>query len=303
MKIPESDSDDFSGHFSFASLLVHQLLSDLQMTINTSSGQVMESVIPELRVFPAGENVKAFVKCFWQLEKPGGYLHERLLPNGETQLIFHYGNPFSESYGGKQAGSQPHSLICGQFTTYKDIFSYGQAGLLGVVFHPYASNALFGIPAHHFTHLSVGLTEVEKGLYDIGMRVAAANTLQQRLMLIEDFILRRMRAVNQRHFAMIRKSVELLSQSSSETGLNQVASSLFVGERQFERLFKDYVGLTPGKFAGISRFHRALGLISSSQSLTSVALEAGYYDQAHFIREFRNISGEKPSELRKRMSG
>ncbi len=273
------------------------------MTINTSSGQVIESVIPELRVFPAGEKVSAFVKCFWQLEKPGGYLHERLLPNGETQLIFHYGNPFSESYGGMQAGLQPHSLICGQFTTFKDIFSYGQAGLLGVVFHPYASNALFGIPAHHFTHLTVGLTEVEKGLHDIGMRVAAAQTLPQRLMLIEDFILRRMRVVNQRHFAMIRKSVEMLSQFSSETGPGEVARSLFVGERQFERLFKDYVGITPGRFAGLSRFHKALGLFPTSQSLTSIALESGYYDQAHFIREFRNISGDKPSDLRKRVIG
>jgi AraC-like DNA-binding protein len=260
-------------------------------------------VIPELRVFPAGEKVSAFVKCFWQLEKPGGYLHERLLPNGETQLIFHYGNPFSESYGGKQTGLQPHSLICGQFTTYKDIFSYGQAGLLGVVFHPYASNALFGIPAHHFTHLTVGLTEVERGLHDIGMRVASANTIQQRLMLIEDFILRRMRFVNQRHFAMIRKSVEMLSQFSSETGPGEVARSLFVGERQFERLFKEYVGITPGRFAGLSRFHKALGLFPTSQSLTSIALESGYYDQAHFIREFRNISGDKPSELRKRVIG
>lgn len=272
------------------------------MTAGSSAENITGNIIPKLSVFPAGIKVSAFVKCYWQLEKPEGFLHERLLPNGETQLIFHYGQPFRESYGGNST-NQPNSLVCGQFTRFKDIFSEQEAGLLGVVFHPFASNALFGIPAHHFTHLSVGLTDIDSGLYDIGMRIASANTLKQRLMLIEDFILCRMRKLNQRHFALVKKSVEILGKNNSEADISKVAGSLFVGERQFERLFKDYVGLTPMRFAGISRFHKALGLFGSSLNLTAIALESGYYDQAHFIREFKNIAGEKPSALRKRLFG
>lgn len=272
------------------------------MTSDCPTADSVYEAYPRIRMLPVPEKVSAYVKAIWTLEKGSGVHHERLYPNGETQLIFHYGSPFGESYGGGRPGLQPQSLISGQFTTYKDIFLSGNAGLLGVVFHPYASNALFGIPAHHFTHLTVGLPEIDKSLEEAGSMVAEAPGLPRRLQIIENFMLKRLHTINQRHFALVRKSVELLAQKADGPAVSKAAESLFVGNRQFERVFRDYVGLSPVRYAGIARFNKAMSLFGTPQPLTGIALEAGYYDQAHFIREFKSIAGELPSVYRKNLS-
>lgn len=285
----------------FASVSIHLQIQSA-MTIGYHPETRHPEVYPQIQLLPVPERVSAYVKTIWQLGKGSGSHHERLFPTGETQLIFHYGTPFSESYAGMDAGTQPQSLICGQFTAYKDIFSFERAGLLGVVFHPFASNALFGIPAHYFTHLTVGLSDIECKLGETGRRVAEAPGLQERLKIIEDFIVRRLHTLNQRHFAMVRKSVELLSLNTHESGISKVANELFIGNRQFERLFKDYVGLSPERYAGIVRFNKALSLFDSPLNLTEIALESGYYDQAHFIRDFRRITGGSPSVYRNNLA-
>ncbi|HCT71082.1 MAG TPA: hypothetical protein DF409_08690, partial [Bacteroidales bacterium] len=71
--------------------------------------------------------------------------------------------------------------------------------------------------------------------------VAEAPGLPQRLQIIENFMLKRLHTINQRHFALVRKSVELLAQKADGPAVSKAAESLFVGNRQFERVFRDYV--------------------------------------------------------------
>jgi len=72
-----------------------------------------------------------------------------------------------------------------------------------------------------------------------------------------------------------------------------------MSERYIQRLFQAAVGLTPRTFYKIQRFNKSLELVKGMKlSLTSVAYDCGYHDQAHFIREFREFTGLKPSEVR-----
>lgn len=81
-----------------------------------------------------------------------------------------------------------------------------------------------------------------------------------------------------------------------------VARAVGLSERQLERRFLARVGLTPKRFASIRRFERAMSALGSRRPLTEVALEVGYYDQAHFVREIRRLAGVTPGALRRRMS-
>ena len=72
-----------------------------------------------------------------------------------------------------------------------------------------------------------------------------------------------------------------------------------LSERYIQKLFESVVGLTPRTFFNTHRFNRSLELVRSSDlHLTSIAYDCGYYDQAHFIREFRKFTGITPSEAR-----
>jgi AraC-like DNA-binding protein len=77
-----------------------------------------------------------------------------------------------------------------------------------------------------------------------------------------------------------------------------VAAVVGLSERRFIQIFRDQVGLTPKRFQRLRRFYSALDLIASVQSVDwpDIALACGYYDQAHFIHEFREFSGLSPTE-------
>ena len=70
-------------------------------------------------------------------------------------------------------------------------------------------------------------------------------------------------------------------------------------ERYFSRQFEEQIGLTPKMLGRILRFHRAVRRLSGRGEvrLVELALDCGYYDQAHFTHDFREFSGVTPSEL------
>ncbi len=85
----------------------------------------------------------------------------------------------------------------------------------------------------------------------------------------------------------------------ASANVTEVAFALGVSERHLRRIFRETVGMGPKTFAKLARFHRALGVARSGGlgSWASIAADAGYYDQAHLIAEFRAIAGATPPAL------
>jgi AraC-like DNA-binding protein len=103
------------------------------------------------------------------------------------------------------------------------------------------------------------------------------------------------------------KIMEQLCRSICSAGesfdIKQISNKHGLSERYVQRLFLDLVGLTPRSFFNIRRFNRSVDLVlSSNVSLTSIAYECGYHDQAHFIKEFRKYTGVTPSQARPSLS-
>ena len=76
-----------------------------------------------------------------------------------------------------------------------------------------------------------------------------------------------------------------------------VARELGLSERQLERRLLTRTGLTPKRYASLRRFERAASALNGAESLAQLALEAGYYDQSHFIREFSRYAGTSPGRF------
>lgn len=82
-----------------------------------------------------------------------------------------------------------------------------------------------------------------------------------------------------------------------------LSKSYGLSERYIEKLFVDMVGITPSAFFSVYRFNRSLNLVlSSGLKLTSIAYDCGYYDQAHFIKEFKKFTGITPFDARASLS-
>ena len=95
------------------------------------------------------------------------------------------------------------------------------------------------------------------------------------------------------------EAVLRIKSSLGEIGIKGLASDLGVSQSSLERGFKSRVGLSPKEYAGLIRFRNIFKFYNSSSSLTELALDAGYYDQAHFIKDFKEFTGTTPETFAK----
>ncbi len=100
--------------------------------------------------------------------------------------------------------------------------------------------------------------------------------------------------------SMVARALGLLDGARDDASVAAVARELGTSERQLERRFRARVGMTPKRFAVLRRFERALELAATSSSLTAIAVEAGYYDQSHFVRDFSRFAHASPGDFFRR---
>jgi AraC-like DNA-binding protein len=162
-----------------------------------------------------------------------------------------------------------------------------------VMFTPQGA-ACFGAPASELSGHSVPLDALlsAEPVRTLTERVAEASTSAARVARVEEFLL----ALPFASDRLVARAIERLS-APVPPHVALLARELGVSERQLERRFLARVGITPKRFASLRRFERALALSASADSLGRLAQDAGYYDQSHFIREFRSYTGEAPSKL------
>lgn len=93
--------------------------------------------------------------------------------------------------------------------------------------------------------------------------------------------------------------MRLIERDASELKIADLASAIGTSTRELGRRFENAVGVSPKKFSRVTRFVRALHRLREcrQETLTYVAVASGYYDQAHFIHEFREFAGITPGEL------
>ncbi|KAA0989784.1 helix-turn-helix domain-containing protein [Dyadobacter aurulentus] len=239
-----------------------------------------------------------FVRCFWVLEhevsseKP--YFH-KTLADACAELVFHYKGTFDEiDRSGKTSPSFTAGLT-GPTSLYRRFRISENFGIFGVYLYPFAVPAMFAIPATETVNEMPDLYSIlGKMGSDLEEKMTLAENNQARIAIMCRF----MRGCLQRNarpepaaFSMISQII----QSNGLTSVTELAERNALSTRQFERKFKAFSGFSPKLFSRIIRFHAAMNSYGDQQkSLTEIAYEAGYYDQSHFIHDFKTFSGEHP---------
>lgn len=246
---------------------------------------------------PAGV-LANIIDYYWILENPETLrVHrETVYPQGSLQMIFYFGQQFTrEDHLGDNTGLPP-ACLCGLTDRYSNILVSGKFGLLGVVFRPHAAESVLRFPANELFRLNIPISE---GFGLDGKRleesVFNSKTHQQRIEKLDHFFLSRYRE-NRDYRNRIARSVRLMNNSPANLNLKKIAESTCLSQRQFERVFAQMVGTTPKQYHRISRlnFSIKLGENGKYDNLTLLALDSGFYDQAHLINEFQEMTGHTP---------
>lgn len=242
-----------------------------------------------------------FVKCMWlsQGDHPT-HRRERVLPNGTMQLVISLQEKTLRVYDRQrihQFQSFPAPVLAGMQSEYSVIDTAPQASMIGVVFKPGGASPFFKCPANEFQEAHVPLESLwGAGAGDLRDRLLEAQTPADKFRILEQFLMHHAVRPLELHPAVTYALSEFQGVAHLKT-ISQVVNRMGFSARRFIQVFNESVGLTPKLFCRILRFQEVLRSLSDGLEidLAEIALNCGYFDQAHFIHDFQSFSGLNPT--------
>lgn len=239
------------------------------------------------------------VTCLWGLETPGDESAtrepriQRILPDGRAEIIFHLADPFCEVEAG---APQAAALTSGQLTRGICLKPGRRIRTVGIRLTPAGARALLQTPQHQLLDRIEPLDAVHRPL---ARRLEPALSGAAPIDSVLDALARALTAEQPRlprlealaAFRLVERRAGLLTVDDvrAETGLSG---------RTLERTFLDLAGVSPRLYLRLVRFRHAVREAEAKRGRrwTDVALACGYYDHAHFTRDFTSFAGCPPSE-------
>jgi AraC-like DNA-binding protein len=220
---------------------------------------------------------------------------QRILPDGCAELIFNLGEPFEAQSNPGTWQPQPKLFLAGQITGPLLVRPTGKTKIIGVRLRPYAVHEGFRLPAEELTGTFTPLEFVLPKICILD-QLGGAKTRQEAIALL-DATLQHVVA-NEAKRKGIVAAAELMIEADGDIAIETVAEVIGISRRQLERRFKKEIGLSPKQFCRILRFQKVFSsLEENNPAWPDVAAACGYYDQAHLIRDCRELSGETPAAL------
>jgi AraC-like DNA-binding protein len=169
------------------------------------------------------------------------------------------------------------------------------SGIILAKFRAAGAAPFFNAPLHHLFGAMCPLTDLSEG-DDARLRaIIDASTDDERVAKVEQFLLRRHKPTEPN--AVVSAALRAIGEAAGRIRVRALAHDLGISQDSLEKHFRRIVGASPKQFATILRVRQTVELSRQSQSLTALALDAGYYDQSHFIRDFRAITGDAPGHF------
>ncbi len=244
---------------------------------------------------PPGASLQGIVNFFWVAECDGA--PEESFTYFSTadscpKLIFPYRLPESVITPADRtffaSGIQGQTQSHGRFATPK------QFGMFGMYLFPYAIPSLFALPASALSNQLLGLETLlgEAGKV-LAEQMEMATDNGQRMRIISGFFDQQLK----RHYhqeTAITLAIQQIRRQQGLVNIRDLASEYCLSQKQFERKFRELSGFMPKLYARIVRFEAVLQNYPTYESLTQLGYACGYYDQAHFIHDFKAFSGHHP---------
>jgi AraC-like DNA-binding protein len=237
------------------------------------------------------------VECFWTLEGTAASpAPERILPDGCIELILNFGDRFSQHCDDKRK-LQPRNFLVGQMTGPIMISPSGPVQLIGIRFHPGGTLPFLRTPLCEVTDQVVELGGLSAALERDLLRVSSESPLlSDKVRAIERFLTTCI--TNGSHDSWLMKIAARIVDSRGLMAVDELANDAGISSRQLERRFLREVGVGPKLLGRIIRFQQVFRAVEQSNNAwAEIAIECGYYDQAHLIRDFNQFAHQTPAVL------
>lgn len=187
--------------------------------------------------------------------------------------------------------------ITGLLNSYRLFSNSAGIGSLLVMFSETGAASFFDAPMHELFGQSLSLDDlVLRSQMDVVVEeLCEAKTNLKRIAVVEDFLLSRLNT--KLYDEIVALAVSLIRQHNGTIKIAGLAETLNISQSQFEKRFRRIVGASPKKFASIVRLNHLTQAKPGKNGLIGLGLDAGYFDQAHFIKDFKSFTGSTPEQF------
>lgn len=228
-------------------------------------------------------------------------MQDKVYATGFVEVMFNLGDDGAQKLTYEKFSVAPCVQLWGQTIEPISFISSGKHNMLGVRFFPHTAACFFDEPIETFNGQVIDFIDVagkEGRLLYIQLLEAA--TLNRRLELLETYLLARLVRLAPK-FSKTKMLSSIMSELKRDDffeNIDSVAVRYNLSSRYLQKLFVKYCGVSPNLFSRISRFQKSLQLVAKQNlPLTAIVYECGYYDQSHFIKDFKYFSGVAPSHF------
>lgn len=254
------------------------------------------------QTFQPNSDLESLVSCYWTLEVPAESesQRQRIIPDGTIEMAFILGDDIKRYTSEKEFIIQPRAMVLGQTIEPFYIEPTGFVNTFAIRFYPYGFANFVNMPIKNLANkeTSIELLFGEKTANELEQKIIEATNSNERIKIIEKFLLEKL---NEKTTIdnIVKTTIDTLLATNGSASISTILKENLSKRRQLERNFKKQIGVSPKQLGKVIRLQTALKMLlnKKSKNLTDIAYKSEYFDQAHFIKDFKEFTGINPKEF------
>jgi AraC-like DNA-binding protein len=238
------------------------------------------------------DRLKSYVKNFIIIESETG-TNNHIIPDTSIVMAFRFKGSVTITEQGRQH-IVPDSALTGLRNAPRTIRYAPNSATLLVTFNESAAASFFREPLNELFGTTQSLDNFIKRekLRDIHEQLSEAKNNLERITIVEKFLIAQLKITEEN--LLILHAIQKIKASGGRLRIRELAASLYISQDPFEKKFRKAVGTSPKQFSNIVRLRSLIDNYAEQESFTGMAYSAGYFDQAHFIKDFKSFTGHTP---------
>lgn len=254
------------------------------------------------QTYQPSSGLDSWVSCYWTLEVAANVdaQRQRIIPDGCIEMAFILGDDIKRYTSGSDFILQPRAMVLGQTIKPFYIEPTGYVNTFAIRFFPYGFASFIKEPIKSLANKETPMDLLfdPSAARDLEQKIIQANGTAERIEIIEEFLLGQLltRATIDK---VVKMTIAALLETKGSAAIQAILKEDLSKRRQLERTFLKQIGISPKQLGKVIRLQTALKMLidQKEDNLTAIAYESDYYDQAHFIKDFREFTGTSPKEF------
>jgi AraC-like DNA-binding protein len=250
--------------------------------------------------YKPNDKLSEYIQLIWIAESESTadyYPKEKVLPDGIVEIVFHFADPFFTYNAKGVKAKQPKGFAISQMKNFIEIESNGAIGFVSVRFYPWGAHHFFDKPVSSFLDDTVDIKILWPNDFQNILQDIQSTDNNNKVNIIQRFLDERLK-MHSKDTNSIDIAIKLIRETKGQLTIEELCNKLNIHHKKLERGFINTIGTTPKVFSRTTRFLHLCHHLKEYENLTMTQLahRLDYYDQAHFIKDFKAFSGITPKE-------